>query len=189
MSHTDSLRIHRFEPLSLANGPGRRAVLWLQGCTLACPGCFNPATHAMDGGKERSLCDLLAEIDLLRLQIDGLTISGGEPLLQLPALTYLLQSLHQHGPLSVILFSGFTWPQIEAMPGSAALLAEVDVLLAGPYQAEQRLAHSLRGSANKTLHLLSSRHSLAELHATPTTEIWIDKTGQIVLSGIDPLAW
>lgn len=184
-----TLRIHHLQPLSLSNGPGRRAVLWLQGCTLHCPGCFNPATHALDGGEERRVCDLVAEIEPLRPQIDGLTISGGEPLLQIQPLVRLLQALHRSGPFSTLLFSGFTWTQIQAMPGSTALLAEVDVLLAGPYQAKQRLASGLLGSANKTLHLLTSRHTHAELQAVPPTEIYIAPDGQITLSGIDPLNW
>ncbi len=189
MNPATSLRLHHFEPLSLANGPGRRAVLWLQGCTLACPGCFNPQTHPLDGGQKIAIADLLQELLLLRPTLDGLTISGGEPLLQLPALTNLLQALHRQTPLSVLLFSGFTWTQIQAMPGSQALLAEVDVLLAGPYQAKQRLAHGLLGSANKTVHLLSSHYQLTDLQATPPAEVCIDETGQIVLSGIDPLTW
>ncbi|MGD0006352.1 MAG: 4Fe-4S cluster-binding domain-containing protein, partial [Anaerolineaceae bacterium] len=39
------LNLHHFEPLSLVNGPGKRSVVWVQGCTLNCPGCFNPQTH------------------------------------------------------------------------------------------------------------------------------------------------
>ena len=39
------IRLHAFEPASRANGPGPRAAVWFQGCTLGCPGCFNPDTH------------------------------------------------------------------------------------------------------------------------------------------------
>jgi len=45
------LRVHHFLPRSHANGPGVRAVLWAQGCSLACPGCFNADTHALTGGE------------------------------------------------------------------------------------------------------------------------------------------
>jgi pyruvate-formate lyase-activating enzyme len=46
------IRVRAFEPASRANGPGLRAVVWFQGCTRACPGCFNPATHDPRGGDE-----------------------------------------------------------------------------------------------------------------------------------------
>jgi pyruvate-formate lyase-activating enzyme len=41
-----TLRLHQFLPSSHTNGPGLRAVLWVQGCSLGCPRCFNPATHS-----------------------------------------------------------------------------------------------------------------------------------------------
>ena len=44
-----NVRIHAVDPRSRANGPGVRFVVWLQGCTLGCPGCFNPATYAESG--------------------------------------------------------------------------------------------------------------------------------------------
>ena len=44
-------RIHAFEPRSRANGPGARFVVWFQGCTLGCPGCFNPHLWAARGGQ------------------------------------------------------------------------------------------------------------------------------------------
>ena len=47
-----SVRVHATEPRSRANGPGARFVVWMQGCTLGCPGCFNPATHDARGGRE-----------------------------------------------------------------------------------------------------------------------------------------
>ena len=45
------LNLYHFEPLSLVNGPGKRAVVWVQGCSLGCPGCFNPQTHPAAAGK------------------------------------------------------------------------------------------------------------------------------------------
>ena len=52
-----SAAIHAIEPRSRANGPGARFVVWLQGCTLGCPGCFNPATHARRRRAPRSSID------------------------------------------------------------------------------------------------------------------------------------
>ncbi|MCU0780030.1 MAG: radical SAM protein [Akkermansiaceae bacterium] len=44
-----TLRLHAFLPRSRANGPGWRSVVWVQGCSLGCPGCFNPQTHDWEG--------------------------------------------------------------------------------------------------------------------------------------------
>ena len=58
----DHLRVHRFLPHSYANGPGARAVIWVQGCTLGCPGCFNPATHPHAGGELMPIATLFRRI-------------------------------------------------------------------------------------------------------------------------------
>jgi hypothetical protein len=69
------------------------------------------------------------------------------------------------------------------------LLADVDILIAGRYVAEKRIARDLRGSSNKMLYLLSVRYSEQEMQAVPEAEIVISQTGEIMLSGIDPLRW
>src|SRR5947207_15670603 len=104
-----SLRLHRFLPASWANGPGRRAVLWVQGCTLACPDCFNPQTHARSEGERVPLPALVQRITSLAQGIEGLTISGCEPLQQRHALLTLLQHVRQETTLSVLLFTGYSW--------------------------------------------------------------------------------
>ncbi|HPO59166.1 MAG TPA: hypothetical protein PLV53_10005, partial [Anaerolineaceae bacterium] len=62
-----------------------------------------------------------------------------------------------------------------------------DVLLAGRYLQEERVASGLLGSANKTVHLLTPRYTLADLLAVPEAEITIAPDGEIHLSGINPL--
>jgi anaerobic ribonucleoside-triphosphate reductase activating protein len=66
------LRVHHFLPLSYANGPGRRAVLWVQGCTLGCPGCFNPETHRNRGGEQVTIDDLFNRFVTLVGVIEGI---------------------------------------------------------------------------------------------------------------------
>ena len=143
----DTLHIHKFLTRSRANGPGLRAVLWVQGCTLGCPGCFNPETHAA-GGQPVTVDALMQQIKALPDEIEGLTVSGGEPLQQLQAMLTLLQRMRTETTLSVVLFSGYTWDEIRQMPGVAASLkATVDILIAGRYDESQRLAENLIGSA------------------------------------------
>jgi anaerobic ribonucleoside-triphosphate reductase activating protein len=183
------LRVHHWTGASRANGPGVRAVVWVQGCSLGCPGCFNPQTHPRSGGEAVRVDDLLAELVTLKDQIEGLTISGGEPLQQMPALLALLQKLRRETSFSILAFTGFTWGEVQRLPHGRELLDNLDVLIAGRFEASQRLAQGLIGSANKTVHFLTRRYSWKDLQITPPAEVWIGRNGEIELSGIDPLQW
>jgi len=188
-------RIHAVEPRSRANGPGVRFVVWFQGCTLGCPGCFNPATHAvaLDPGPgpgtppETSIAELAAAMAAACASgATGLSLSGGEPLQQPEAARALLDAARELG-LSTLAFSGYTIDEIRRLPGGPDVLARLDVLIDGRYVAGERLATGLRGSANQRIHLFTDRHSLAEIEATPVAEIRIGPTGEVVLTGVNPL--
>ena len=187
MAVSTRLRLHAFLPRSRANGPGVRAVIWVQGCSLGCPGCFNPQTHAFSGGEVVSVEELFQRIVELGPAIEGLTLSGGEPFQQRAAVATLLARIRRETNLSVIGFTGFTWEEVQAMPNAGALLAGVDVLIAGRYVAAERVARGLRGSANKTIHLLTPRYTLADLEAVPEAEVVVGPNGEIFASGIEPL--
>lgn len=178
-------RVHAREPRSRANGPGTRFVIWLQGCSLGCAGCFNPTTHAQRGGELVDTAALLAEVAATR-GIDGLTLSGGEPLQQAPAALELLLGARRLG-LSTLIFSGYTIDEIGAQALGPAVLAHTDVLVDGRYVAGDRVGAGLRGSANQQIHVLGRRHTRAEVEATPTAEIRIARDGSVVLTGVEPL--
>jgi anaerobic ribonucleoside-triphosphate reductase activating protein len=183
------LRIHHFLPLSYANGPGRRAVLWVQRSTLACPGCYTPHSQDPAGGESVRVDDLFQRLLAEGDGLEGLTVSGGEPLQQLPPLLVLLRRVRRATPLSTLLLTGYTFEEVQRRPRAVDLLDCLDVLIAGCYDQAQRLAQGLRGSANKTVHLLTARYTLADLEAVPTAEVVLDADGQIELSGIAPLRW
>jgi anaerobic ribonucleoside-triphosphate reductase activating protein len=188
------LRIHAFEPSSRANGPGARAVIWVQGCSLGCPGCFNPETHPSAGGERVPVENLFRRIVTLENTgaIEGITVSGGEPLQQRRPLLALLRRVREETSLSILMFTGYAWDEIQHMPDVEALLACVDVLIAGRYDASRRIAGSenyLRSSANQTVHLLTGRYTLGDLRAVPPAEIIITAQGDIVISGVDPVRW
>jgi len=178
------LRLHAFLPRSRANGPGWRSVVWVQGCSLGCPGCFNPQTHERDEvGEKVGVAEVMEQI--LAAGTEGLTVSGGEPLQQAEAVLALLEEARAAG-LSTLLFTGLTWEEIQRLSLAPRIMCCVDVLLAGRYVAEQRVANGLIGSANKTVHLLSSRHTREEIAATPEAEAVILPDGRVIFSGISP---
>jgi anaerobic ribonucleoside-triphosphate reductase activating protein len=180
------VRIHAFEPRSRANGPGARFVVWFQGCTLGCPGCFNPTTHDAAGGRRVPLDELIGELARARPGIEGLSLSGGEPLQQPDAARALLDAARALG-LSTLAFSGYAIDEIRGLPGGPDVLARLDVLIDGRYVARDRLATGLRGSANQQIQLLTGRYARADVEATPVAEIRIGPTGEVVLTGVDPL--
>jgi anaerobic ribonucleoside-triphosphate reductase activating protein len=179
------LRIHAIEPRSRANGPGARFVVWMQGCTLGCPGCFNPTTHDAAGGREITVEEIASQLAATP-GIDGLSLSGGEPLQQAEAAVALLDAARALG-LSTLAFSGYTLDEIRALPHGPEVLARLDVLIDGRYVATQRLATGLRGSANQRIQLLTSRYSVADVEATPVAEVSISANGEVVLTGVNPL--
>jgi anaerobic ribonucleoside-triphosphate reductase activating protein len=177
-----TLHIHAFLPRSRANGPGWRSVVWAQGCSLGCPGCFNPQTHSRKGaGETLEVAEMMRRI--LAAGTEGLTVSGGEPLQQAEAVVTLLEAARAAG-LSTLLFTGLTWEEVQRLPLAPRILGCADVMVAGRYVAGQRVAHGLLGSANQTVHLLSPRHTLEEIDATPEAEAVILSDGRVVFSGI-----
>lgn len=178
------VRVHAIERGSRANGPGRRFVVWFQGCTLGCAGCFNPATHAASG--PLTTVDEVARALAAATEVEGLTLSGGEPMQQAPAALELLLAARRRG-LSTLMFSGYTREELGGQALGPAVLAHLDVLVDGRYRADVRAGTGLLGSSNQRIHLLSSRYTEADVTATPTAEVRIAADGTVVLTGVDPL--
>jgi len=180
------LRVHAFEYQSFANGPGIRAVIWVQGCTLRCPGCFNPLMQPLEGGKLVEIDDLFRNITDLGDSIQGITLSGGEPLQQMGPVLALLLRIRQATRLSILVFTGYTFEEISAMERGNELLARVDVLIAGRYDASRRVAQGLVGSSNQSIHFLTGRYNPWDLDVPYIAEVIIFPEGRITISGIDP---
>lgn len=177
------LRVHAFLPASRANGPGLRAVVWTQGCSLGCRGCFNPETHPF--AAPSVAVDQVFRWIVEAPGIEGLTVSGGEPLQQWPAVRALLQRIRAGTDLSVLLFSGYAMEEIRLRP-SSDVVAYVDVLVAGRYVASVPARNGLVGSANQVVHLLTDRYTHADIDAVPSAEVVIATNGDVVVSGIGP---
>lgn len=185
----DSLQIHEFVPESYVNGPGRRSVVWTQGCSLGCPGCFNPKTHSFVGGRLVQVDELFEQILALADHVEGITLIGGEPMQQQNGVRALLRRIQSETDLSVVLFTGFTWDELQSCPNSDDWNSLVDVLIAGRYDARQHLARGLRGSPNKTMHFFSDRYQAKDFDQVPTAEVILNADGDVVLTGIDPMLW
>ena len=143
---------------SRANGPGVRAVIWVQGCTIGCAGCYNAFTHPHE---KRTLAtpETIANWVLSLEGIEGVSFSGGEPFEQAKAVRETIVAIREKNPdLTFFSYSGF---DVEVLQQSkdeevAGLLDELDMLSAGPYVRSKRQTNLLwRGSTNQKLHYLT----------------------------------
>jgi len=197
------MRIHAFLECSLVNGPGRRAVIWVQGCRLACPNCWNPKSHSMPGGSPVSTRDLARRIlrEYEAARIEGLTLSGGEPLHQITEVLRLLRSVKREGPeLSIGLFSGYTEQELQRgrfqtyFPSSIwlrqtqwhELESLLDFAVLGRYNQQQPCADPLITSRNQQLRLYSSRYRPGEFQEQ-TIEVSIESDGLTHVTGFPTL--
>jgi anaerobic ribonucleoside-triphosphate reductase activating protein len=136
---------------SIVDGDGLRTVLWTQGCLLKCLGCHNPRTHALDGGFERDVELVKMELRQHRRQ-RGLTLSGGEPFLQIAACADIARYARRQLSWDIWCYTGFTHEQLLADTCFAPLLAEIDVLVDGPFiLAERDPRLPFRGSRNQRI--------------------------------------
>lgn len=103
-------RIHSTESFGTVDGPGIRFVLFLQGCHLQCKYCHNRDTWDMKGGEYKSVDDILEKIkrykNYMLLSGGGVTVTGGEPLLQVKFLIELFKRLKEEGIHTCIDTSG-----------------------------------------------------------------------------------
>ena len=149
-----ALRISGIIPESIVDGPGFRYVIFTQGCPHHCPGCHNPQTHDFDGGTMADGEKILQEIRENTL-LAGVTFSGGEPFCQPAPLAELAREVHAMGK-NVFVYTGYTYEKLCEMAKKdkaiAALLAETDTLVDGPYiEAKRNISLKFRGSENQRI--------------------------------------
>lgn len=149
------LRLFRRESACRVLGPGLRAVLWVQGCSHACPGCLVPESWSPQGPP--SSVDEVAAWILGCPGIEGITLTGGEPMEQARALACLLDRVRSRRDLGVVCFTGYRLEELR-LEEHGALLSRVDLLIDGPYHLEQHADLLWRGSTNQRLHPLTSRY-------------------------------
>ena len=167
--------------LSKVNGPGNRFVLWTQGCSKGCSECFNPETWSNNIFKELSPKQIFELIK--NFEVDGVTISGGDPLEQEDELLELLMLLSTiRLSKGVILFSGFTRAEISSNIIRESCLRYIDVLIDGRYEKNLKVDFSLKGSSNQEFYFFSNKISSNELCFDQEIEI-SSLEGDIMMTG------
>ncbi len=175
------LSLARTIPRSAANGPGQRFVIWVQGCAIRCPGCWNPDTWAFETRQLRDTAAIADEI-LATVGIEGVTFTGGEPFHQAAALVDVACRVRAAG-LSVFVFTGYDLHEL-TRPDHRELLALTDVLVSGRYVQSQRSFESeWRGSTNQGVHFMTALYSEASMAESAHVEFHLAPDGQLAVTG------
>lgn len=135
---------------SIVDGEGIRCVIWTQGCPHHCPGCHNPKTHSFDDGFLRDTEDIIEQIKNLELQ-DGITFSGGDPMMQAEACTQIAKACKEMN-LNIWCYTGYTFEELLTDPLKVEFLKYIDVLVDGRFEIAKKSYDAMyRGSTNQRL--------------------------------------
>lgn len=189
---------------SEVNGPGNRAVIWFQGCTLNCAGCWNPDTHKFDASRIVSNQEIRNW--LLALEgIEGITFSGGEPMQHVADVIDIAEFVKDVLPdLSVGMFTGYTQRELEKghwhtllpgvgalIPGDGELWARVakslDFAVMGRFNASKvTTTKPLCGSSNQDIVMFSDRYGAKDFKPQSiqvTVSLNDDNAGLVKITG------
>lgn len=176
------VRVARVVPHTTAEGPGTRWALWVQGCTIGCIGCCNP--HTWDtGGAAISIDELIT--NMLAAPVEGITLLGGEPFEQGPAMAELAEAAQANGR-GVMTFTGYRY-EVLRRSGNAgwhALLSATDVLVDGPFLNDRiDTTRPWVGSTNQRFIHLTDRYRDYAFDAPDRLEIRVRRDGAIAING------
>ncbi len=179
------LNIHAILPRTRVHGPGERFVVLTQGCGRGCPGCINEDARPRETRMLRDVNELFEEIRGTD-GVEGISLSGGEPLEQIDACVELCRLIKDNTDLSVVAFTGYYLDEIRAMPRGGQFLDTVDLLVAGPFIKEQLAKTGIAGSTNQEVVFLTPRYSLEDIGDHDKFEIYIQPDGKVIMTGILP---
>lgn len=138
-------------------GPGHRVALWVAGCSRHCPGCISPEHQDPATGRMVGVDAIVRRLKVISQQLEGITISGGEPFEQADALLALVAMIRMEVPAwNIIVYTGYRLQELRRMTVQAQdLLRMIDVLIDGQYMDGHPSAHPLKGSANQRINCLT----------------------------------
>lgn len=144
-------------PVSLVNGPGKRSVIWVQGCRFRCKGCFNEELQPFEEKRLLTAHEILNEVPKDR--VEGVTISGGEPFCQAESLCSFAEMIGRLG-LSLMVYTGFEHEELakSADPHIIRFLSCIDILVDGRYKQEIPSKRKWAGSGNQNILFLTDRY-------------------------------
>jgi len=182
------INVHSYITESKANGPGKRFVIWFQGCSIRCLGCFNKKTWRFDIGDNYYVKDLVKIFCRYKSKnnLDGVAISGGEPFDQLDGLLDLTQKL-KYQKENILCYTGYTYNSLKKSNDSRVtkILDNIDILIDGKFDESQRSDLQWRGSKNQQIYYLnniSKKNCQINIYDTDV-EYFFDNHSNIIITG------
>jgi anaerobic ribonucleoside-triphosphate reductase activating protein len=179
------LRVASVVPLTEAEGPGVRFALWVQGCTIKCSNCTNPAMFAATGPETEAsaVVDQILAARKKDPRLEGISLLGGEPIEQDEPLSIIASVARDLG-LTVMTYTGYEFenPLVQESP----LLPVTDLLKSGPYvEALRTTKRRWIGSSNQRLHFLTNRYLSDDPRFSEpnTAEIRLNHLGELTVVG------
>ena len=159
--------------LSRVNGPGLRFTIWTQGCSKGCKECFNPLTWSFENNKVLSPEEILRMVENFE-DIDGVTLTGGDPLEQDDILKLLMLLYSKNFKKGIILYTGYTLDEINNSSLLRHCLNYIDVLIDGKFEQNLKIDSSIRGSSNQNIIYFSSKVKPEELLFDHEVEVFLE---------------
>ena len=182
IDYGEFFNVAHIEPQSHIYGPGSRFVVWFQGCSLGCSGCWNQQMWSFASKTlihRQELFDRVVQTP----DVDGISLLGGEPLQQSQTI-WLLEKIRRETELTVFLYTGYSLSELKNNDQWNAVLRDCDVVVAGRYQESLRDTNlQWRGSKNQELFYPPSSRISQQPTQTNEVEVIIDATGKITILG------
>jgi len=183
IDYGEYFNIAHIEPESHIYGPGKRFVIWLQGCSLACEGCWN---QEMWSFRERELIHRQHVLDTIlgTPDIEGVTLLGGEPLQQATNSFWLLTALRKHSELTIILYTGYEANESHLIHLLEKIDETCDLLIHGRYQKEHRTTmQQWIGSSNQSFYYPPASRMKERSEPINEVELIITESGSLRVLG------
>lgn len=158
-------------------GPGTRYIIWVQGCLKRCIGCYNKAYQPIIENQLLDTQDILKDILECKnkYHLEGITLLGGEPLLQALQLTEIAK-FAQENNLTVLCYTGYEYKDIRTNKDVVTLLKYVDVLIDGEFKIEEKTERGFKGSSNQNTIFLTQRYKEKDFDKINSYEIKIENS-------------
>ena len=177
-----------YKAIGITNlGIGKRAVYWLQGCSFGCDGCLAIDSHSHKIKNYYDCDKLIDELKPFNNELEGVTISGGEPFEQKENLLYFIKKIKEKYPkFSIMLFTGFTLEQILEKKDEYfnKILSYLDIIIDGKFKKEKRINEPWRGSSNQNIYFLTNRYSIEDYKKEKIGIDYLIKDNEIFEVGI-----
>ena len=137
-----------------ALGPNNRLCIWTQGCLKNCKNCMSPEFRTFNSNKNIDIIKELEKYDFTT--IEGVTISGGEPFLQLDELELLVEYLSKKVE-DILIYTGMKYNTLKLIKKAKNIFSKIAVLIDGEYKDELNNNEILRGSSNQNIIILNEK--------------------------------